>query len=74
MKQDSQCLTISRNYHIGYRFLRHKYSPWWTLALAPLKLLCSSGHQHIYEKIRYLRALGKIDFLSLYRTLNDLLW
>ncbi|MGB8701016.1 MAG: hypothetical protein WCD18_16510 [Thermosynechococcaceae cyanobacterium] len=60
--------------HIGFRFVRSKCSPWITLAIAPLKMLCSSGHQRTHEQSRYLSALSKIDFVGVYGLINDLLW
>jgi hypothetical protein len=60
--------------YIGFRFLRYKFSPWCTLAIASLKLLFSSGVQHTHEKICYMKALCKIDFVGVYGLLNELLW
>lgn len=65
--------------YVGLRFLRYKFSPWFTLAIAPLKLLLSSGvestHEKIcYIKICYMRALCRIDFVGVYGLVNDLLW
>jgi hypothetical protein len=58
----------------GFRFIRYKCSPWLALAIAPLKLLCSSGDRRIYEQVRYLSALSQIDFVGVYGVLNELLW
>ncbi|MBD2166878.1 hypothetical protein H6G04_21035 [Calothrix membranacea FACHB-236] len=75
----SVCADMSSHslYKWGYirlRIFKSKCSPWLTLAIAPFKLLCSSGNQRTYEYIRYLSALSKIDFVGLYGVLNDLLW
>ncbi len=68
----SLCL-IQRSY-IGFRFLRYKASPWLALAIAPIKLLASSKVQRTHEQIRCMRAISRIDFVSAYGLLNDLLW
>ncbi|MBW4518721.1 MAG: hypothetical protein KME16_03190 [Scytolyngbya sp. HA4215-MV1] len=60
--------------YIGLRFLRYKASPWLTLAIAPIKLLTSSKAQRTYEQIRYMQAISRINFVSVYELLNDLLW
>ncbi|MEA5620257.1 hypothetical protein VB711_20750 [Cronbergia sp. UHCC 0137] len=60
--------------HLGWRFLRYKFSPWLILAIAPLRLLLLSGSQRTHEHIRYMRLLWKIDFVGVYRLVNDLLW
>ena len=59
---------------VGYRFLRKKSDPWWALTIAPLKLLCSSGDRRTYEQLRYLRALGQINFIGVYDVLDSLIW
>lgn len=59
---------------IGWRFLRHKCYPWLMLAFTPVKLLLESGEQRTRTQIRYFTALIKIDFVSVYELLNDLLW
>jgi hypothetical protein len=59
---------------IGLRFLRYKTSPLLTLAIAPIKLLSSSEVQRTRERIRCMRAITRIDFVSVYGLLNDLLW
>lgn len=65
----------SRDYvYISWRFLRYKFYPWSILALAPLKLLATSGENRTQEKIRYMIAVSKIDFASFYSLINDLLW
>ncbi len=69
----SSCYLIQCSY-IGFRFLRFKLSPWIILAIAPFKLVFSSGVQRTYEEIRYLSAISKIDFVGVYGLLNDLLW
>lgn len=60
--------------YVSFRFLRYQFSPWFTLAIAPLKLLCSSGVQRTHTQIRYMRALCRIDFVGVYGLVNDLLW
>jgi hypothetical protein len=60
--------------YVGFRFLRFKYSPWLTLAIAPFNLLFSSGIQRTYEKIRCMSALSKIDVAGVCELINDLLW
>jgi hypothetical protein len=59
---------------VGLRFLRIKSYPWTTLAIAPFKLLFSSGSSRIHEKCRCMRAALKIDWAGVYGLLNDLLW
>lgn len=65
---------LSQYSYIGLRFLRYKCSPWLTLAIVPVKLLCASSERRTHEQIRYLRALYQIDFVVLYKFVNDLLW
>jgi hypothetical protein len=60
--------------YVGFRFMRYQASPWLALVFAPLQLLCSSGLQRTHQQIRYLNAISKINFVALYRVLNDLLW
>jgi hypothetical protein len=67
-------LCLIQSGYIGLRFLRYKASPLLTLAIAPIKLLSSSEVQRTCERIRCLRAISQIDFVSVYRLLNDLLW
>jgi hypothetical protein len=69
---DFLCL-IQRGY-IGLRFLRYKTSPLLTLAISSIKLLSSSEVQRTRERIRYMEAISRIDFVSIYGLLNDLLW
>lgn len=59
---------------IGFRFLRYKFYPWITVAIAPLKILATSGVNRTHEKIRYMSAMCKINFASVYKLLNELLW
>ncbi|MDQ2098942.1 MAG: hypothetical protein QQW96_14990 [Tychonema bourrellyi B0820] len=59
---------------IGLRFLRYKFYPWITLTIAPLKILAASGINRTHEKIRYMSAIGKINFAAVYELLNELLW
>lgn len=60
--------------YVGLRFLRYKASPLLTLAIAPIKLLSSSKAQRTHERIRCMKAISQIDFISVYGLLNDLLW
>jgi hypothetical protein len=60
--------------YIRLRFLRYQFSPWLTLAIAPLKLLFASGTQRTYEQVRFLKSISKINFVGVYELLNDLLW
>lgn len=60
--------------YIALRFLRYKASPWFILAIAPIKLLSSSKVQRTCEQIRCMRAISRIDFVSVYGLLNDLFW
>ncbi|KYC43121.1 hypothetical protein WA1_13555 [Scytonema hofmannii PCC 7110] len=68
------CLCFIRYFYIWFRFLRYKFYPWTTLATTPLNLLMVSGIQRTHTKIRYLSAMSKIDFASVYGLLNDLIW
>jgi hypothetical protein len=57
-----------------FGFVRHQCSPWLTLAIVPLKLLCMSEAQRTHLQIRYLSAISRIDFVGVYGALNELLW
>lgn len=59
--------------YVGFRFLRDKCSPWLTLVLAPFQLCLASGVQRHQVQIRWMRAIGRIDFVSVYGLLQDLL-
>ena len=65
---------LSRCSRIRWRLLRHQVSPWFMLAIALLKLPFASGVERIREQVRYLSAIARIDFVSVYGLLNDLLW
>ncbi|WP_219904733.1 hypothetical protein [Stenomitos frigidus] len=68
----SRCL---RQYvHVGFRFARYQCAPWLVLAIAPLKLLFTSGVERIHAQVRYFSAISRIDFVGVYGLLNDLLW
>jgi hypothetical protein len=54
--------------------LRYKASPWLTLVIAPIKLFASSKAQRTCEQIRCMRAISRINFVSVYEVFNDLLW
>jgi hypothetical protein len=59
---------------VGFRFLRSKFYPWIVLAIAPFRIMTSSGIQRTYAKIRFMSAITKINFADVYELLNDLLW
>jgi hypothetical protein len=44
------------------------------LAIAPFQLCLASGAQRHQVQIRWMRAIGKIDFVGVYGLLHDLLW
>ncbi|HEY9653999.1 MAG TPA: hypothetical protein V6C50_00780 [Crinalium sp.] len=60
--------------YIGFRFVRYQCSPWFVMAIVPLKLLFASKVERTYVQIRYFSAIARIDFASVYGLLNDLLW
>jgi hypothetical protein len=64
---------LIRSCAVGLRFLRIKSDPWKTLAIAPFKLLFTSGLNRIHEKNRRMRSVIKIDWAGVYGLLNDLL-
>lgn len=68
------CSYFIKHCSIGFRFLRYKFYPWITLAIAPLKLLATSGVNRTYAKISCMSAMSKIDFAGVYGLMNDLLW
>ncbi len=68
----ARCLLQS--IHVGFRFVRFQCFPWFVLAISPLKLLFASGVERIHDQVRYFRAIARIDFVSVYGLLNDLLW
>jgi len=68
----SRCLL--QYVHVGFRFVRYQCFPWLVLAIAPLKLLFASRVERIHAQVRYLSAIARIDFVSVYGLLNDLLW
>ena len=59
---------------VGFRFVRFQCFPWFVLAIAPLKLLLASEVERTYVQIRYFSAIARIDFVSVYGLLHDLLW
>ena len=69
----ARALRVLRSY-TNRRFLRYRFSPWFVLVIAPLKLCISSEVQRTHEKILWMRAIGKINFVDVYALLNDLLW
>jgi hypothetical protein len=48
----AQCLM--RCGYLGFRFVRYQCSPWFVLAIAPLKVLLASEVEWTYVQIRYL--------------------
>jgi hypothetical protein len=54
--------------------MRYQWFPWLRLAIALLKLPFASGAERSREQIRYLNTIARIDFVSVYGLLNDLLW
>jgi hypothetical protein len=65
---------LLRRFNVGFRLFRYKANPWSTLAIAPFKLLFVSSVYCHQEKMRYWKAIAKIDFVKVYQLLNDLLW
>ncbi|WP_199300349.1 hypothetical protein [Trichocoleus sp. FACHB-262] len=68
----SRCLLQSG--YIGLRFMRYQSSPWLGLAIALLKLPRAAGIERTHVRVRYFRAIARIDFVGVYGLLNDLLW
>ena len=60
--------------YLGFRFVRYQCSLWFGLAIAPLKLLFASEVERTDVQIRYFMAITRIDFVSVYGLLQDLLW
>lgn len=60
--------------HLGFRFVRYQCFPWFVLTIAPLKLLFASEVERIHVQVRYFSAIARIDFVSVYGLLHDLLW
>lgn len=58
---------------VGFRLVRRKTYPWAILAIAAYKLVHLRGIEQDKE-IRLMIALAKIDFVSVYAFMNDLLW
>jgi hypothetical protein len=63
-----------KSFRIRFRFLRSKSYPWIVLAIAPFRIVTSSGVNRTYAKIRCMSAITKINFAGVYELLNDLLW
>lgn len=59
---------------VGLRFLRYKASPLLILAIASIKLLYTSDIQRTREQIRWMQAISRIDFASVYGLFNDFLF
>ncbi|MBD3884620.1 hypothetical protein IFO70_23045 [Phormidium tenue FACHB-886] len=68
------CLCSIKCCCIGFRFLRYRFYPWITLAIALLNVLTSSGANRAHAKISCMKAMSKINFAGFYGLLNDLLW
>jgi hypothetical protein len=60
--------------YLGFRFLRYQSSPWWVVTATSLKLPFASEVERIRLQLRCFRAIARIDFVRVYRLLNDLLW
>lgn len=67
------CCLLQHGY-FGFRFLRDLCFPWLVLAVTPVKLLFASEVKRIRLQIRWFRAIARIDFVSVYGLLNELLW
>jgi hypothetical protein len=50
------------------------FSPWWVVTATSLKLPFASEVERIRLQLRCFRAIARIDFVRVYRLLNDLLW
>ncbi|OKH13373.1 hypothetical protein NIES592_15030 [Fischerella major NIES-592] len=59
---------------VWWRLFRRKIHPWITLVTAGCKIIYSCGIEQDQEKVRFLLAITKIDFVGVYQLLNDLLW
>ena len=69
------CLCDLRQYaQLRFRVVRRHCFLWFVLAIAPLKLLFASEMERMHIRAWYLHAIARIDFVSIYGLLNDLLW
>lgn len=59
---------------VWLRFWRRKTYPWAVLAIAADKLVHLRGIEQDKEKARLMMAVAKINFVSVYTFMNDLLW
>jgi hypothetical protein len=59
---------------VWVRLFRRKIYSWATLAIAAYKLVYFCGTEQDKEKVRLMMALAKIDFVTVYAFMNDLLW
>lgn len=59
---------------VWFRFFRQKTYPWTILAIAAYKLVHLRGIEQDREKARLMTTVVKIDFVSVYAFMNDLLW
>ncbi|MCU0546896.1 MAG: hypothetical protein MUE44_32820 [Oscillatoriaceae cyanobacterium Prado104] len=57
-----------------WRLLRYQFSPWLMLAIGSFNLLFSSGVKRTYHKIHCMKAMSRIDFVGVCKTIDDLLW
>jgi hypothetical protein len=63
----------SRTSLVWFWLIRRTY-PWITLFIIGCKIIYSVGIQQDREKVRFMLAMTKIDFVRVYQFLNDLLW
>ncbi len=67
-------IQFCRNSLAWFRLIRKKTYPWTTLIIAGCKILYSCGIERDREKVRFMLAMIKIDFVRVYEFINDLLW
>lgn len=60
--------------YLGLRFVRYHCSLWLVLAIVSIKLLLASEVERTHVRIRYFSTIARIDFVSVYGLLHDLLW
>lgn len=53
---------------------RRQVDPWVVLAIATCRIAVTNGIQREQEKVRWMLALAKIDFVKLIGFLHELLW
>ncbi|MDL5055832.1 hypothetical protein QQ056_20085 [Oscillatoria laete-virens NRMC-F 0139] len=76
LKASFACASVRSYGLLQYSYIRFRdqCSLWFVLAIALLKLPFTSEVERISVQIRYFSAIARIDFLSIYELLNDLLW